>query len=287
MLISRLLHIVFCLVVSLSLVAADRNADGMSLPFASVGDMIIVEAVADGVRGHYVFDTGAKEVILHSFVIDIDRSVEMITADGIVYAEPVDINSFSLGAHEVLGLSGLRMDLSFLSDELGVPIAGILGWSALAADEITIDYESSVLRLSAPQVHLEDELHDVVRLDMTTMMGDLPMVQVAVRDSLLSFAFDTGAPISVIDKERIHRRLDINDIYIEDIMLTDYLRVEQNLLRVEDLSSFYDHTNNKRMDGVLSVSSLSAKIVFLDRKSSRVYLFWKKGQLDRRMAIAD
>ena len=122
---------------------------------------------------------------------------------------------------------------------------------------------------------------------MLTMLNDLPVIKIKGKKGTHLFGFDTGAPISVIDKNRVGRifgkdiKANMKDIIQSDFSLADHITLSECQFRVENLSSLNDAIIPYQMDGILSVHSLNADKVIIDKENQKIYVLWEKGRIER------
>jgi hypothetical protein len=262
----------------------------LEVPFEVVEGMIIISAHMNGSEGAFIFDTGSSQLLVHQDKHEINKRIELATADGTAWAEEVIIDHMKIGRVALSKVVGLQMDLSQVSRDVNKKINGVIGWNMLGNASIAIDYQKKAIifgTLSQANFTEMSQCH-VLKMDMKTMLQDLPMVQVKMGDQTFNFAFDTGAPLNVINTKSAQKlRKDlkkVNQVYFDDIRLSDILKVENCLFRTEDLQALQTIDSNQAIDGILSVNSLNAELVILDRKNDRIFIFWKKDKLNSKMA---
>jgi hypothetical protein len=262
----------------------------LEVPFEVVEGMIIISAHMNGSEGAFIFDTGSSQLLVHQDKHEINKRIELATADGTAWAEEVIIDHMKIGRVALSKVVGLQMDLSQVSRDVNKKINGVIGWNMLGNASIAIDYQKKAIifgTLSQANFTEMSQYH-VLKMDMKTMLQDLPMVAVKMGDQTFNFAFDTGAPLNVINTKSAQKlRKDlkkVNQVYFDDIRLSDIIKVENSLFRTEDLQALQTIDSNQAIDGILSVNSLNAQLVILDRKNDRIFIFWKKDKLNSKMA---
>jgi clan AA aspartic protease (TIGR02281 family) len=121
-----------------------------SVPYRDVGGQMHVEGQVDGVSVDFVVDTGASMVVIPRTVADQAgistegaASISIQTANGIVDAPVVKLDSFDLGSLHVDGISAVVHNI-----DAGGQM-GLLGMNFLSAYRMTIDHEHHVLILDA------------------------------------------------------------------------------------------------------------------------------------------
>jgi clan AA aspartic protease (TIGR02281 family) len=122
-----------------------------SIPFEKQGQVVIVEATLNKkTAAKFVVDTGASYTMISSAMakeLDIDteqsrRTAPFQTANGIIQAPLVSLDSISVGGMEIRNLTAAVHDV--LSDPR---IAGLLGLNFLSNFRMDIDTQKGVLHL--------------------------------------------------------------------------------------------------------------------------------------------
>jgi clan AA aspartic protease (TIGR02281 family) len=122
-----------------------------SIPFEKQGQVVVVEATLNKkTAAKFVVDTGASYTMISSAVakeLDIDteqnrRTAPFQTANGVIQAPLVSLESISVGGMEIRNLTAAVHDV--LSDSR---IAGLLGLNFLSNFRMDIDTQKGVLHL--------------------------------------------------------------------------------------------------------------------------------------------
>ena len=122
-----------------------------SIPFERQGQVVIVEATLNNkTAAKFVVDTGASYTMISSAVakeLDIDteqnrRTAPFQTANGIIQAPLVSLDSITVGGMEIRNLTAAVHDV--LADSR---VAGLLGLNFLSNFRMDIDTQKGVLHL--------------------------------------------------------------------------------------------------------------------------------------------
>jgi clan AA aspartic protease (TIGR02281 family) len=122
-----------------------------SIPFEKQGQVVIVEATLNKkASAKFVVDTGASYTMISSAVakaLDIDteqerRTAPFQTANGIIQAPLVSLDSINVGGMEIRNLTAAVHDI--LADSR---VAGLLGLNFLSNFRMDIDTQKGVLHL--------------------------------------------------------------------------------------------------------------------------------------------
>ncbi len=248
--------------------------DGNIISFELVEGMILVKGEVNGKIGEFIFDTGSSGLAIHSIEKNLKDGTVISTVDGISMAANTSIDKVSIDGFILSEIqSAINIDLSKVSRDTGRDIIGVIGWSLLTESLITIDYEQQRIIIGKSRGHcvVDYNQHHILKLNMRSIRDDLPTVEVYFRNQKLTFAFDTGAPLNIIDKDFVELGFaNANSAFNDQIILDKNIHVRDNLFRVQDLEHFNE------IDGILSVSGLNANKVIIDRGNSRIFVFWKK-----------
>ena len=256
-----------CLSSMVSLLAEER----LEIDFTLVEGRILINGHLGGHDGVFIFDTGTPEIIINDNEIDSNSNnyLSSVQGDHSVAIKAVDlvrVADYTLPQGSLL----MHMDLSELLGDLEQKVLGIIGWSAFDADQpIFINYRDSKIIVGKPEFTPEMvEDNHVISLNLTEVGDELPTVEIEINQEILTFAFDTGAPLHAIGPQKPNQSR--GDILQESIKLEGLITIAENQFRVEDMQDFDE------FDGILSVNALNTNYVVIDRSSQRVYLFWDK-----------
>ncbi len=252
----------------------EKVAVNVTLQFELVDGLILVQASRDGRPGSYILDTGAPHLMINQKVDRVD--FQLWTVNGNMNSSEVDISTFEYGSILREDVEAWAMDLTYIEDLIGRPIAGILGNNLLKDYSIVINYEHREISFIADRVSFTTSVHDydVTSVNISDYEDHLPIVELQVDGQLKKLAFDTGAAISVLDATSISDAAStttFRSIGINNIKISKAPFCFKNL---SELKNLQDHA----VDGILSVTSLNASKVLIDYKTERIYMFWSKEQ---------
>lgn len=251
----------------------DKDVDkvNVTLDFELVDGLIVVQASCEGLEGNYILDTGAPQLLINQKVRSGD--VDLWTTRGQQKGSSIEIASFAYGAIIKEDVTALAMDMTFIEELIGRPVAGILGSDMLKNYSVNIDYEQRELSLIADRAGYTSSMaeYNMTSISIIDYMDDMPIVEMKVDGEKRLLAFDTGAAISVMDSKielqnsstRL-RTVHINNVHIGDAPFTSF-----NLSELKT-------NNSEAVDGILSVTSLNASKVLIDYSSNRIFFFWSK-----------
>lgn len=268
----------------------DHLENVREIGFNIVEGMIIINANIDGVDGDFIFDTGSSALFVHEDSQNA-KELELSTVEGTMWASQTKIERFELAEIVLHNIPAIGIDLNSIGQQVGHSIAGIIGWSLFGTNAITIDYKHQKLIIgdrTNKKDLIDTRQYHILKMKMLTVKDDLPIVEVNVRDQALTFAFDTGAPLNIIDSKKTPNPTitfgAMNSVFEDVLFLNGKIRIENSLFRVENLSFLNEDELDNKLDGILSVNSLNAEKIILDRANQRIFIFWEKGEFNQKVA---
>ncbi len=190
--------------------------------FEFVRNQILLKAKIGGSRDYYNFllDTGTTpSAVDHSlaeqlhFEIGSDSEEGVGKGDDRIIVHETSIPLIEVGGVQAEELEAVTVDLSGIGARLGMPIAGILGYSFLKEKVIRIHYgkrEISILRdtLGSGANGLSESFSFQMKV-----YGDIPLVEDALRidGKLARMLIDTGAGAKLILFQKGVRKLGLED----------------------------------------------------------------------------
>jgi len=195
-------QIVLLYASSLSAQTAKPTAE---VPFEFVHNQIVVRANIGG-KGPFnlLIDTNTDPSAIDSATakelgLEVGSKGSVATGGGpeknVVY--PARLPSVELGTVTARDVLAATISLSKISDRIGRPIHGVLGYSFLKDRIIQIDYAHTVLRFYAespyPHVSLAPNTVNVIAFRMRREDGDVLIDSVFVNGEKMVAALDTGA----------------------------------------------------------------------------------------------
>lgn len=252
--------------------------------------MILIDASVDGLQGQFIFDTGSSALFVN--VPDRNKKhIELSTVEGTISGTLIRVAKLEIEDIVLKDVPAVGIDLTKISNELGRNISGILGWTFFGSNAITIDYKSQKIYVGdafASQTNQASGQYHILKMKMETASDNLPIVEVNIRDRKMTFAFDTGAPLNIIDinkaVDREQNTAQLNTVFEDVIFLNGRVRIENSLFRVENLSILNEGMSSSSLDGILSVHSLNAEKVIIDQSNSRIFIFWEKNSSSGKLA---
>lgn len=184
--------------------AADARFDpsipaAIDVKKAPTGHLLVHPTVGGRDVGWFIFDTGAGANVLTTRVADelglaTIGTIPAVGVGGAVESRLVRPESLILGPLTIDHPMSVVMDLSFLDQHMGTPIAGIVGYGLLSRAVLDID-------MVAPALSLHDAAHPdpaITAWRKLYIYERVPCVEARFEDHDGIFKLDTGAGRSTV-----------------------------------------------------------------------------------------
>ncbi|HMH44167.1 MAG TPA: retroviral-like aspartic protease family protein [Pyrinomonadaceae bacterium] len=182
----------------------------IEVPFEFVAKQIIVQAKIGG-KGPFnmLIDTDTDPSAIDSATakelgLDVGAKGSVATGGGteknVVY--PTRLPTVEVGAVTARDVLAATIDLKQLSDRIGKPIQGVLGYSFLKDRIIQIDYPNSKIRFFTespyPRISLAPNTVNIIVFPLRREDGDVIIDSVFINNEKMRATLDTGSSSSFI-----------------------------------------------------------------------------------------
>lgn len=269
------------------------------IPFRLSGQLMLVEATVDSLKGSFIFDTGSEHIVLNA--VHFKKAVNAQNTSGIgntgilenVYRQTID--SISLEALSLHSLPVHLTDLSHIENKKNTRLLGIIGYEVLQHFEVMIDYPSRYILLipvDRKGVRLDSTSVRVNPIDSVTfeLRNHLAVLPAMVNQVKVKMILDSGAELNLIDRKVKRRVLDkftivkrINmtgvgqhDIEVLAGTLHDVWCGSQFTQSMNTILTNLDEFNDKigiLIDGVLGVEFLKSRRVLIQYQKRKLYFY--------------
>lgn len=183
---------------------AKGDFDTLKLPIIRAGKLLLVEGEVDGMRGNFIFDTGAPGLVLNTSYFRQNAIKKNRTSVGIAGSSSnvyeLEVNKLQISSLYYEKMIVELTDLSHIENNKNIRILGLLGMSLFNELEITLDTRKNTLMLVRPNKNkLPSEAPDVL-LPLSTSNNTL-FIPMKIANKKLNVCFDTGAEQMVLDNE--------------------------------------------------------------------------------------
>jgi predicted aspartyl protease len=192
----------------------------LEIPLKRSGNLLLIEAVVDSVRGDFILDTGAPYLVLNKTYFRNGISYgerTIVGADGVAQesAQRLVVKKLELSSAFYEEVDADVVSLAQLENARGIAILGLLGLN-LFTDlrmEVDIDHNQLILhRLNAAGEMVEPLLDSVARTPDLLMKfrycDNKVFLPVEVAGQKLIWMLDTGAESNVLDADVKQKVLD-------------------------------------------------------------------------------
>lgn len=273
----------------------------IEIPFQVKEKLMLVEAVINGEKKSFIFDSGSPRLILNKA-----RYGEVKPKEGTKYSSLEGIHG-NINSLDILTLSdfdfhGIQMnnqkvlaaDLSHLEFILETPIAGLIGYEIFEGYDLLFNYSTGTLRLIQP-----DQTQNFVTAMSAQFSASsisfklkqhIPIFEASVSGHSVKLGLDSGASSNLISeslfdtlKESVSNKRkadltgadggrksvqkgDVNGLIIGD---TKFESVPTIFKDIDNLKNAY----GKELDGLAGYHFLSSQVTLISFTRKKIYLF--------------
>lgn len=275
------------------------NFDTLKIPLKRAGNLLLLEAEVDGLRGDFILDTGAPGLVLNTAYFRqsakkrVRQSVGVAGISNEVYQ--LDINRLTIKELYFEKISAELTELSHIENSKGVKILGLLG-NALFEDLVMrIDLRNNSLFLYREKENkskvTKSIASDIIQLNMSYQNHAL-FIPMRIENKSVNVYFDTGAeqmvldnylPKSIMKNVTLTKRLNLRgtggqklevwsgsiaEVALQNLALSN---VPVIITGLEDLSQAY----GQAMDAIIGYPILEQGIVEINykRKLFNLYIY--------------
>jgi len=262
------------------------------IPFKRLDNLILLDAIVDGIAGTFILDTGAPHLVLNEQYFKNAPQLASISGAGITgnIARIIQskINVLSLGGIQFENVSTDLIDLTHLEAKKGSTIFGLLGNNLFSHFEVVIDYSQNniiLYYLNKKGTKLEqDSLATLIDLQTKIPLEinqKVILIGGEINGKKLRFCLDTGAETNILSanlSKKIMSEFEVVKILklagasdkstqavlgnIKSLKIgqKDYANVQAALMNLESLTEVY----GTYIDGMLGFEFLSRSKVAIN-----------------------
>ncbi len=209
------------------------------VPFQETKNLIVVKAKINGRVGNFVFDTGAKSLVLNRSMVDISHQTgnQTPTVWGVngsaLQVTNVKVKAFNFGGIFKRNITALLVSLNKMERVLGIPVIGLIGYDLFSEYDIYIDYDQEMLSFIPPTKFMQFWNRNIVNKSFHYLAFDmsmhLPVVHALAGNKKIKLGIDTGAAQTLID-QKVANQIDYE---ISD-------KSKRNIVGVENMSDIIE-----------------------------------------------
>lgn len=181
---------------------AKGEFDTLKLPLKRAGNLLLVEANVDGIRGNFILDTGAPGLLLNTTyfrqnAIRKNRSsVGIIGNTNAIYELQINRLEISKLYYEKIIVE--LTELNHIEDSKNIKILGLLGTALFENLELIIDVRKNTLYLIKPsKTKIEKSKADIISSFSST--NNAILIPMKINGKVINTCFDSGAEMMVLD----------------------------------------------------------------------------------------
>lgn len=272
------------------------------IPLKRAGNLILLEAIIDGVSGNLILDSGSSSIVLNSMYFRQGRSVAHMTAGGMTGSTgtltTVRINNMQMSELIFSRLEANTVDLGHIESARNTKVLGFFGLGLFNDYEIVIDLQNNSLELHRLNLrgNRVTKGRSPARYDMqlpAVIKSNVIFFDVNINKTRLIFCLDTGAESNVltstlpnhilstvdISRRSILRGASGRDVEVLHGILND-LEIGRNnmggmqvmVMNLNTMSHFY----GLHIDGMLGCEFLEKGVFFINLKQEKVGIVFNK-----------
>ena len=236
------------------------------IPFRRAGNLILIEAMADTLRGHFILDTGAPGLVLN---ITYFRDYPLVpVADragitgGVAAAAHTKMKTLRFGTMTFYNVEADLVNLGHIEDTRNARIFGLLGVNLLKKFEMILDYEKSVIHLhligkKEAAKYRHESLSDTSAYHIfpIDLAENKIITKAEIAGKKLNFIIDTGAESNVLDSR-------LSNKIFENVTVTRQVTLSGS--GGQKVDALYGDLQNLKM-GQVSLGSLPVLITNLNQ----------------------
>lgn len=186
-----------------------EESESWVIPVKRAGNLILLEAIVDSIRGNLILDTGAKGIVLNSIYFRQHNRSGNMMAGGITgsAASSGRTTISSLRISEIV-LSNTQADISDLGHiekARNIKILGLFGLNMFSGFEIILDLKNSVMELHRLDYYgnrLNNKHSTEHDLNLAvSILQDVMFLDALINKRKLIFCLDTGAESNVLSSQ--------------------------------------------------------------------------------------
>lgn len=182
----------------------------MVIPVKRVGKLLLVEATVDGIRGNFIFDTGAPYLVLNAtYFRDYEEQEDKLATD--VTGNTTAQRTTKVDRLKMMGMYYENIeadvsDLSAIENRRGIQILGLLGVNLFMRLEMEINLQDEQIvvyrcdsdgrRISAPSLGRGEPVRKSFELRNNAIIA-----KGSIGKEELNVCFDTGAEALLLDND--------------------------------------------------------------------------------------
>ena len=181
---------------------AKGEFDTLKLPLKRAGNLLLVEASVDGIRGNFILDTGAPGLLLNTTYFRQNAVRKNRSSIGIVgntnTIYEIQINRLEISKLYYEKIIVELTELNHIEDSKNIKILGLLGTALFEDLELIIDVRKNTLYLIKPsKTKIVKSNADIISSFSST--NNAILIPMKINGKVINTCFDSGAEMMVLD----------------------------------------------------------------------------------------
>lgn len=198
------------------------DVETITIPLKRAGNLILLEAIVDSIRGNLILDTGSKGMVLNSIYFRQHKRSGNMMAGGITGSAGssgrTTIPKLQISEVTFSGVHADISDLGHIEKARNTKILGLFGLNLLSEFEVVLDLKNSVMELHRLNYYgnrvnnLQPQLGSDINITVRTTQ-DIMIVDAIINKRKLSFCLDTGAETNVLSSQLPNKVLETVSVF--------------------------------------------------------------------------
>jgi predicted aspartyl protease len=180
-------------------------SDEVIIPFKKVGNLILIEASVDDKTGYFIFDTGAPYLVLNATYFRKYPRTRQFAAVGVNNSEieifRTEVESLDIRGVKYANVEADVANLGHIENARNTRVLGLLGTNLFTEFVVGINFnEQKIILTKAEHFAQKSEVKQYGFIPFKLRNNTLAL-NGQINGKNLSFVFDTGAEINVLDND--------------------------------------------------------------------------------------
>ncbi|MBN2281547.1 MAG: aspartyl protease family protein [Candidatus Marinimicrobia bacterium] len=269
------------------------------VPFKTVSNLIIVQAKVNGFSENFIFDTGAKTLIINRQYIEAyekgsEKKYELRgIGSKVLKVEDVNVSAFEFADIQKKDFKAIVLEMSLIQEVVGQPVYGLIGYEIFKGYDVLIDYQESFLTFIPYDEFMFYWNNNIINQKFTLLdffLSDhLPVIKALAGDKRITLGIDTGAARTLIDLKTIDKiSYEIDDVKKQQLVGIDNQNLmitsgvitrlkigDLNFNKMEILIQDISHINDfisTRVDGLIGYNILKNYRTLISYSNKKIVL---------------
>jgi len=187
----------------------DQEITSFTIPLKRAGNLMLVDALVDGLPGNLIFDTGSSRIVLNAIYFRQGRKVNNQVSAGVTgVSGPISqtgIDKILISEIEYRKLMADVTDLGHIEKARNTKVLGLFGFSLFAEYEIVLDLQKSQVVLHKIDYNGNRKMQEAtVNFDLEipiTQVSGIVFIEARMANKRCTFCIDTGAETNVLSNK--------------------------------------------------------------------------------------